>query len=185
MEQDWKVCDAPKHSVGRVALVAVVLTVSWAFSFPAAATHETDHRFTIEGYVCEPDGQPVQEELVVVKDTRASIRESVYTDSNGYYKALLHLHNDNVGDPILVTVRDMEQRAKVEFDPKDRETERAIQIHFGAGCEEAAGSPPLWVLYAAGAVAAGLGGYAGVKAIRRRRRIAQRKGKGPRKQGPG
>lgn len=185
MEQDWKVGGTPKHSVVRAALVTVVLTVSWAFSFPALATHEADHRFTIEGYVCEPDGLPVREELVVVKDTRASIKQSVYTDSNGYYKAVLHLHNDNVGDPILVTVREMEQRAKAEFDLKDLETERVIQIHFGAGCEEAASSPPMWVLYAAGAVAAGLGGYAGVKAIRRRRRIAQRKGKGQRKQRAG
>ena len=179
MGRGWRVGSVPKHDAKRATLAVVSLTLCWALSSPAVAMHETDHRFTVEGFVCGPDGQPIQDEKVVVKDTRVSVATPAYTDSDGYYKAVLHLHDDNVGDPLLVSVLDQEQRATAEFDPKDRRTERSLTVNFGAGCETAGLGPPRWLYYGAGITAAGIAVYAGARVIRKRRRSARGRGKGP------
>ena len=181
MGHDRRAGSTRTQSVKRVTIaVAFFIASCWTLSSPAIATHETDHRFTVEGFVCGPNGQPVADEKVIVKDTRASITEAAYTDSYGYYKAVLHLHNDNVGDPLLIKVQDTEQQAKVQFDPKDRTSERAITVNFGAGCE-GAGGPGLWVYYGAGIVAAVFAAYAGARIIRGRRRASGKGAKQARK----
>jgi hypothetical protein len=69
-------------------------------------THEADHRFTVEGLcLCGPDGNGSRRYVdVLVKDTKVSYGQVVRTDGDGYYKAAFHLHNDNLGDPLLVEV---------------------------------------------------------------------------------
>ena len=52
-----------------------------------SATHEADHRFTVEGYVCGADGKSSADIDVLVKDTRISYGQVVKTDGEGYYKA--------------------------------------------------------------------------------------------------
>lgn len=127
----------------------------------AWATHEADHRFTIDGFVCEFDGAPAKKTEVVVKDTRVNIGQTVETDERGYYKATLHLHNDNIGDPILVQAKREEQRVTVQFDPNDLETERRTRVNFGSGCaQRAPDEVPPWVLYVLGGI-----GVVGVLAI--------------------
>ena len=162
----------------RIASLAAVLGVLVLCLPRAGAMHEADHRFTVDGYVCGPDGKPVPETPVLVKDTRVSVGATVYTDANGYYKTILHLHNDNVGDPLLIEVGKERQERKIEFDPKDTETERRLQVHFGTGCVQAGtGGVPVWVYYGAGlgviAVAAILG-----RKLARQRAKEQRGSKG-------
>lgn len=177
MGHERRVGSAPKHSEKVVAFAAAFVAAFLTLSSAVIATHEADHRFTVEGFVCGPDGQPVTDEKVIVKDTRVSVTATAYTDGSGYYKAVLHLHDDNVGDPLLVKVQGKEQRAKVEFDPKDHSTERAISITFGAGCEARALSPGPWVYYSAGIVVVLVAAYAGVRMVRSQRRLPGRKGK--------
>lgn len=160
-----------------VAAAATLLTTLWALSSPVVATHEVDHRFTVEGFVCGSGGQPVVDEKVIVKDTRVSVVETAYTDSYGYYKAILHLHDDNLGDPVLIIVGDQEQETKVQFDPGDRSSERGTRVDFGTGCAVER-EPPVWVFYGAGALVMVLVVYAGVRMIRKHRK-ARRKGKKP------
>ena len=156
---------------GVAGLLAVV--------FPAvvSATHEADHRFTVEGFVCGADGKGVPNTDVLVKDTKISYGQIVKTDGDGYYKAPFHLHNDNLGDPILVEARGEQQHQKVTFDPKDLETERKIQVNFGSGCVQEAGAPPLWVLAGLGAVAVAVGGFVVAKVYRSWRKQDQKRGK--------
>jgi len=146
----------------------------------AVAMHEADHRFTVEGSVCGPDGQPVADAQVFVKDQRDQrvSGTTVYTDRRGRYRAVLHLHNDNRGDPILVTAGDKEQRITAQFDAKDHETERKAVVHFGTGCESAGGLEP-W-MYGVGIGALAVAVFAGTRLMRKRRR-AQLRGKGPRR----
>ncbi len=148
-------------------------------AFPVAvwATHEADHRFTVEGFVCGSSGQPSPNVEVVVKDTHVSIGATVSTDEDGYYKAILHLHNDNLGDPVLVIAGNEEQRIKVQFDPKDLETERKVQVNFGSGCEKTIGGPPRWVYYGSGMGVAAAVVFAGLKWLRKRRRRVSRRDK--------
>lgn len=133
------------------SLAAAVLVSLWVLPW-AGAMHEADHRFTVDGYVCGPDGKPVAETPVLVKDTRVSVGATVYTDARGYYKTILHLHNDNVGDPLLVEAGTERQERKIEFDPKDTESERGLRVHFGSGCiQSGSGGVPAWVYYGLGA----------------------------------
>ena len=170
-------------AVGGVAVVlTVVMAVVMMAVLPALAMHEADHRFAVEGYVCGPDGQPVEDLKVVVKDTRVSLAKTAYTDSDGYYRTVLHFHNDNLGDPLVIFAGEREQKAKVEFDPEDTESERSIKVNFGEGCEALAGDIEPWVLYSAGATGVALAAYCGARAIRKRGRAARGKGKKKRKE---
>ncbi|CUS38318.1 hypothetical protein [Candidatus Nitrospira nitrificans] len=145
----------------------------------ASATHEADHRFMVEGYVCGPDGKGLSNTEVLVKDTRISYGQVVRTDGDGYYKAMFHLHNDNLGDPLLVEARGEQQNFKVEFDPKDLESDRKIRVNFGTGCD--AGGPPSWIWWGGGAVVAVVGGVIGMKLARSQRQRVKVKSRGKRK----
>ncbi len=147
------------------------------------ATHEADHRYTVEGFVCKADGTPSINTEVLVKDTRISYGQTVTTDDGGYYKAAFHLHNDNLGDPLLVEARGEQQHHKIQFDPKDLESERKIQVNFGSGCVVDRSALPTWLWV----VLASIGGLValliGVKVARsqRKRDGRQEKGRGRRK----
>jgi hypothetical protein len=140
--------------------------------------HEIDHRFSVEGHVCSPDGKPVADAQVIIKDTRASIGASAYTDRDGYFKGTLHLHNENRGDPILVSVQDQEKKVAADFDPKDAKRERKITVNFGSGCEALDETVPLWVYYGAGAGAVAVLALVGTRIARKQQRADKgRKGK--------
>jgi hypothetical protein len=154
--------------------------------FPSVvfATHEADHRFTVEGFVCGAEGKGTPNVDVLVKDTKISYGQIVKTDGDGYYKAAFHLHNDNLGDPLLIEANGQQQQQKVSFDPKDLEAERIIQVNFGTGCIEDRRSTSLWVYLGVGAVVATVGGFVGHKLIRSSRKQEQKRGRsqGKRKQ---
>jgi hypothetical protein len=161
---------------GVARLVAVgCLFVTAAFPSVVSATHEADHRFTVEGYVCGTDGKGVADTEVLVKDTRLSYGQVVKTDGNGYYKATFHLHNNNLGDPLLIEARGEQQNHKVQFDPEDLETERKARVNFGTGCD--ASAPPAWLWWGVGVAAAAIGGAVGVRAVRSQRNRERPRGK--------
>lgn len=155
--------------------LGVWVIVGWPFW--AGATHEADHRFTVEGFVCGADGKGVGDADVMVKDTKISYGQIVKTDGDGYYKASFHLHNDNLGDPLLVEAKGEQQNHKIQFDPKDLETERIIQVNFGTGCIYDRSKVPAWVWWAVGGVAALVIGAIGVTAVRSQRKQEQKRGK--------
>jgi hypothetical protein len=159
-------------------LVALMGTVGLG-GFPSvvSATHEADHRFTVEGFVCDPDGKGRANVDVLVKDTKISYGQIVKTDGDGYYKATFHLHNDNLGDPLFVEAKGEQQNHKVQFDPKDLETERTIQVNFGAGCIHDVNRPPVWVFLGLGAGVVAVGGFVGMKMARSWRKQEQKRGK--------
>ncbi|MCP9472851.1 MAG: hypothetical protein NNA30_08990 [Nitrospira sp.] len=150
--------------------VAGTLAPSWV-----SATHEADHRFTVDGYVCGVDGKGVSDIDVLVKDTKIAYGQVVKTGSDGYYKAIFHLHNDNLGDPILIEARGEQQNHKVQFDPKDLESERKIRVNFGTGCE-ASDSPP-WFWMGMGVMVVGVGALVGMKVVRSGRKLGRTKEK--------
>ncbi len=157
--------------------VLAALALQWGAAGSARATHEADHRFTVDGFVCAFDGKAASKTEVVVKDTRVSVGQTVETDERGYYKVTLHLHNDNVGDPLVVTANREEQRLKIEFDPKDLETERKLRVNFGTGCQQTAPDEvPRWVYYTLAAIGLVTAGWIGFRALRTGRR--EQRGKG-------
>lgn len=163
-------------------LAAATAGISAFIASPAIlyATHEADHRYTVEGFVCNADGQPSANTEVLVKDTRISYGQTVTTDEGGYYKAAFHLHNDNLGDPLLVEVKGEQQHHKIQFDPKDLESERKIQVNFGSGCIHDRSAPPKWVWMVLGVVGGLVALLIGAKVVR-----SQRKRDGKREKGQG
>jgi hypothetical protein len=158
-------------------LVAAAGVVLLGAALPAvvSATHEADHRFTVEGYVCGPDGKGVADTEVLVKDTKISYGQVVKTDADGYYRAIFHLHNNNLGDPLLVEAKGEQQNHRIQFDPEDRESERKTRINFGSGCDTS--SPPTWLWLGVGALAVAVGGAVGLKVVHSQRKRERIKGK--------
>jgi hypothetical protein len=166
---------AQRESRWREWILAV--TILGGLPSVVSATHEADHRFTVEGFVCGADGKSSANLDVLVKDTKISYGQVVKTDDNGYYKAAFHLHNDNLGDPLLIEAHGEQQHRKVSFDPKDLEAERIIQVNFGTGCLEDKGGAPFWLYVGSGALAVAVGGFIGAKVIRSWRKQERTRGK--------
>ncbi len=152
-----------KSSPGRLLVVVGCLVLSIGFPPITSATHEADHRFMVEGYVCGEGGVGVSNVDVLVKDTRVSYGQVVKTNGDGYYKAMFHLHNDNLGDPLLIEARGEQKNLKVEFDPKDLESDRKVRVDFGAACT--GGSSPSWVWWGGGAALVAAGGAIGMRLL--------------------
>lgn len=167
----------PIWLVACTGVLAGFSGIWWPIGF-SWAMHEADHRFAVEGYVCGPDGEPVSQAQVIVKDTRASVGASAYTDGSGYYKAVLHLHDENRGDPIVVSVGSDEKRITAEFDPNDKESERHSTVTFGSGCDVAAAQTSAWLLYGAGAGVVAILVLIGARVASRRRPASKRGKKG-------
>lgn len=178
-------CSGLRHREQRrqgLAVACVGLCLSIAFPSASSATHEADHRFTVEGFVCGTDGKGMASTDVLIKDTKISYGQVVKTDGDGYYKATFHLHNENLGDPLLVEARGEQQNHKIQFDPKDLESERKVQIHFGTSCVRDVNSPPVWLWLGLGGTAVVVVGAVGVKRIvRARQRLGQKRGGAQRK----
>ena len=99
---------------------------------PAAATHDTQHRFTVFGQVRDEAGKPMQNVRVIVTDNRLEEEGgTTFTDQNGNYSQLLHMHNDNLGDEIVIKAEDREKRINAVFNVQDRQTERKARVDFG------------------------------------------------------
>lgn len=157
----------------------------WAGLFflpPAEALHETDHRFSVEGHICGNDGKPLADVEVIIKDPRIGEGKAASTDSDGYYKATLHLHNENYLDPIHVSALDEKKEVRAEFDPKDKSTERIVTVNLGAPCQSSGEGIPHWVYYGAGAgLVAVVVGLVRIGVNRKRRRQDRAPKKGGRK----
>ncbi|MHB8482992.1 MAG: carboxypeptidase-like regulatory domain-containing protein [Nitrospiria bacterium] len=91
-------------------------------------THETDHRFTVYGIVKDSAGIFQPNVKVMVSDILTGEGNTVFTDQNGYYEVLLHLHNNNLGDEIKITAGKEVKSIKASFNPEDRKTERKAEV---------------------------------------------------------
>ncbi|MBI3995306.1 MAG: carboxypeptidase regulatory-like domain-containing protein [Nitrospirae bacterium] len=108
------------------------LTVLILIASPVFATHEADHRFIVHGTVRDDHGNPVADAKVIVVDPRVDQGMTAFTDRNGGYEALLHLHDTDLGDEIIVTALEQRKTVRAEFDPGDKVTVRKARVDFGA-----------------------------------------------------
>ena len=175
--------------VGLIVSGALIPCAAWA-------THEMDHRFTISGYVRDKDGKPVGDVKVLARDLRDQKIDPVtsYADGSGFYKLVLHLHNQNAGDPIQVSVKDERsgldevKKVRAEFDPADRHSERQVKVDFGPETDKPGGgsggvvgtedASKLWLYGVGGVLVAAAIGVAVLRARHRQTAVsAKRRGK--------
>jgi hypothetical protein len=128
---------------GTYAAVLISFVGLWGLElgvpYLSDAMHETDHRFTVSGYVYSTQGTPAGDARVHVRDLRDKSVEAIttYTDGTGYYKAVLHLHNDNEGDSLEVRALDEKlgldeaKTVRATFVPADLKTERQVGVNIG------------------------------------------------------
>ena len=96
----------------------------------ALATHETDHRYTVFGVIRNASGVPQSGIRVMVTDTLSGEGNTVFTDENGRYEVLLHLHNNNLGDEIRIVAGKNSKTTRALFNPDDKQTERKSEVNF-------------------------------------------------------
>src|SRR3972149_4776428 len=168
-----------KIAVLWMTLMSSALLLGGVLSKPVMATHEADHRFIVYGYVRDDHGRPMVGEKVIVVDTRVDEGMTTFTDRDGYYEALLHLHNTDLGDEVVVMVKEQRKSIRAPFDPDDKHTERKPQVDFGSAAVAGEPSTPAWRYGLAAAVIVGIALTIG--AIRYRKRGKKQPLKGPKK----
>lgn len=157
-----KICEGLRNlkSVRRTPLAryrryVLAVFLPLCMLFPANvlnALHEVDHRFTVEGRICGEDGEGIGAVLVSVKDTRADVSGKGKTDNDGFFRIVLHLHNENQGDPLVVQSGELEAIGRVELNPDDPKTERIVTINLGQSCRALPVWRQTWVLAGLGAL---------------------------------
>jgi hypothetical protein len=159
-----------------MVIVTSIFLVPGLLPRAAMATHEADHRFTVYGYVRDDRGRPVKGERVIVVDDRSDQAHTAFTDGDGYYEALLHLHNQDMGNEITLMVRDEKKSIRATFDPEDKSSERKVQVDFGAPLAADEASVPAWKYGVAVLIVVGL--VMTIRFIRSSKKSQRRAGKG-------
>jgi hypothetical protein len=101
----------------------------------------------VYGYVRDAQGHTAQDIKVMVVDNRIGEGSTAFTDRNGYYEVLLHLHDANQGDEITITTPNETKTINANFDPEDHTTERKVQVDFGGppSAGSSSGSAVVWM----------------------------------------
>ena len=107
-----------------ILLAACLLVVT-----TAQAEHENDHRYTVRGYVLDKNELPIAGSSVSIWLDNSIISTGT-TDSQGYYRIRLHLHDHNLGETLLVRTSAGEASIKVKFEPGDKSTIRRHYVNF-------------------------------------------------------
>ncbi|MFQ5588548.1 MAG: hypothetical protein ACE5F7_06885 [Nitrospiria bacterium] len=116
-----------KRIIGAVFAAAILLGGK-SFLF---ATHEADHRYVVSGQVRDDAGWP-RKDVVVSLQHKGGEKKTARTDEAGRYEVLFHLHNENLGEEIIVSAGNDEKTIKIAFDPEDKFTNRGDSVDFGA-----------------------------------------------------
>ncbi len=115
---------------------------------PIFALHEIDHRFTVLGHV--RDGQGVAKAgIVVTLEHKGGVKQRATTNSSGYYESVFHLHDEDLGDEIIVTAGAEVKRIVTVFELGNKQSVRQGQVDFGAQGKE---SPALYYWLGGGGV---------------------------------
>lgn len=92
----------------------------------AYSEHEADHRYTIKGQLLDAQKKPVAKANLKFMIGKKVIKQAV-TNSDGKYKAKLHLHDPDYGKELEIIVPGGSGKVIVEFALGDKKTER---FHF-------------------------------------------------------
>ena len=117
-------------STGKSAALAVLLAVSPVT--PVLALHELDHRYDVAGYLLSADRQPIAGVIVVghVDGKRMGRGRS---DSDGYYRFRMHLHDSGLGRELRLKTPEYQGAVRISFTPGNASTQRLHYANFIGG----------------------------------------------------
>lgn len=113
-------------ALATVAASVVALTLSLATA--VEATHEVNHRYVVLGDVRDATGHPLARTVVRVVREKTGLAHEARTDSDGFYLVILHLHDEDVLEPLRVTAGRATLRVEARFSPLDPRTPRGTKV---------------------------------------------------------
>lgn len=158
--------------VARLMIVVVMVLAPLTFAY---SLHEVDHRYDIAGYILDADQNPMGG-VAVVAHVDGKRMGSGRSDSNGYYRFRMHLHDSDRGRELRLKTPGFEGTVKVTLTPGDSSTERLHLVNFIDGklvegeLPGRRGGVSLATLGVAGGVVLLAGGLVAGEKLRRRRR---------------
>ncbi len=164
-----------KIVVRRMMPLAVLLLVPFG---SVVALHEIDHRYDVAGYILDVEERPVSG-VPVVAQVDGKRMGSGRSDSNGYFRFRLHLHDSDLGRELRLKTPDHEGTVRVSLTPGDTSTERIHHVNFidgklVEGELSGRGGVSTSTMVAVGAGLVVIGGVFAAEKMRRRRRRAAR-----------
>ncbi len=163
-------------SPSKSAAFAVLLAL-WPAA-PVLSLHEMDHRYDVVGHILGADQQPVAG-VTVVGHVDGKRMGGGRSDSDGYYRFRMHLHDSDVGRDLRLRTPEYEGTVRISLTPGDKRTERIHYVNFIGGklvegeLPGRGGISTTLVVGAAGAAIL-LGGFFAARHFRRSRRRQQR-----------
>lgn len=110
----------------QLVVVVTLLLVASAVE----AIHEVDHRYVVLGYVRDEAGAVVVGSPVEVVREKTGSSARAETDEEGFYLAIVHLHNEDLGDTLRVAAGAGTIEIQARFDPRDVTTHRGTRVDF-------------------------------------------------------
>jgi len=111
------------RAVATMVVLALVLAGG-----RARATHLPDHRFLVLGYVKDAEGHAVARTRVVVTRLKTGYEYPTSTEKDGFYLVILHLHDEDEGERLLIDVKGMKVEVRAHFDTRDKKVERGTRV---------------------------------------------------------
>ncbi len=117
---------SPSKSAALVVLLTVLPTR------PVLSLHELDHRYDVMGYILGADRQSISG-VHVVGHVDGDRMGSGRSDSNGYYRFRMHLHDSDLGRELRLTTPEHHGTVRISLTPGDASTERIHHVNFVGG----------------------------------------------------
>lgn len=115
----------------------IVMLALLSLTAPTEATHEVDHRYLVLGYVRDAKDRPVAGATVRVVREKTGLAYEGETDAEGFYLVVVHLHDEDLGDRLLVRVGAATLRVEARFEPGNARDLRGTRGDFrGARARE-------------------------------------------------
>jgi hypothetical protein len=97
---------------------------------PAEATHAADHRYVVLGYVQDTAGRPIADREVTVRRETTGLVYRTWTGSDGLFVLVVHVHDDDLLDRLLVRTTGAALPIEARFNPLEARVERGTRIDF-------------------------------------------------------
>jgi mono/diheme cytochrome c family protein len=96
---------------------------------PIFVKTKVEHGFIVYGYVRDKAGKPVPDVQVMAKPLKEG-REGHdgKTNKEGYYEIFLHIHNEDSGTKVVVSVKDVKKEITATYNPEDKVTKRQAAV---------------------------------------------------------
>lgn len=115
------------QSPSRYAALAVFLTVLPVSAL--LAMHEANHRYDVAGYILDANDQPVSG-TTVAGHVDGKPMGSGRSDSDGYYRFTMHLHDSDAGRELRLKTADYQGNVRLIMTPGDASTLRLQHVNF-------------------------------------------------------